>query len=210
MELSFIIIGIIIAVIAFKTFQKRAKAREPETDADAELTFHKSSPVYPKQNDKIVLIEGADHSDMKNVVSGFCNMYNEKNYKTLPRLLKLSERDFAIIFPYDIDFEIYCYFINYLNYPIEIKWDARVTGWTTATPSEWIPEKCLNKKIMLFVADDDTEGDNVYMTTSENVGYKLGFAVGEEKHLLDHPKKKFRPPPIEIEELANKEFEDFK
>ena len=128
-ELSFIIIGIIIAVIAFKTIQKRAKAREPETDADAELTFHKSSPVYPKQNDKIVLIEGADHSDMKNVVTGFCNMYNEKNYKTLPRLLKLSERDFAIIFPYDIDFEIYCYFINYLNYPIEIKWDAKVTGW---------------------------------------------------------------------------------
>ena len=63
---------------------------------------------------------------------------------------------------------------------------------------------------MLFVADDDTEGDNVYMTTSDNAGYKLGFAVGEEKQLLDHPKKNFRPPPIEIEELANKEFEDFK
>ena len=63
---------------------------------------------------------------------------------------------------------------------------------------------------MLFIPSDDTDHDNVFMTTVDNIGFKLGFAMGEEKQLLDGPKKKFSPPTIDILELADKEHEDFK
>jgi hypothetical protein len=208
MALSLIIVGLIIIAIAFQIFQRRSKIMASKSDIGK--VSQKTLPFHTKQNDKLVLIENADYADVQKALTDFCNMYNEKTYQALPRLIKLSEKEFAIIFPYDLDFEIYCYFVNYMKYPIGIKWNANIVGWVTASTNDWIPEQSLNKKIMLFVPEDDTEGDNVYMTTSDNTGYKLGFAMGQEKKLLDTPKKNFRAPGIEIEELINKEFEDFK
>jgi hypothetical protein len=71
-------------------------------------------------------------------------------------------------------------------------------------------EKSANKKAVLFIPVDDTEHDNVYMTTSDNIGYKLGFAVGEQKQLLTSPERRFVSPDIELADLTNKKFEDFK
>lgn len=137
-------------------------------------------------------------------------MYNKESYQAQPRLTKLTERKFAITFPYDIDFEIFCYFLNYIEYPMELQWSPDVTAWTTTKSSDtWITEKAANKKAMLFIPTDDTEHDNVYMTTQDNIGYKLGFAMGEEKQLLDTPKKRYVEPSIKISELTNNEFEDF-
>jgi hypothetical protein len=48
------------------------------------------------------------------------------------------------------------------------------------------------------------------MTTSDNIGFKLGFALGEEKQLLDGPKMKFKEPTVDILILAKKEYQDFK
>ncbi|CAN5393424.1 hypothetical protein BH11BAC3_BH11BAC3_02860 [soil metagenome] len=86
-----------------------------------------------------------------------------------------------------------------------------VTGWTTTKIGDnWITEKSANKKVMLFIPIDDTDRDNVFMTTVNNIGFKLGFATVEEKQLLGEPKKKFISPTIDILELANKEHTDFK
>jgi hypothetical protein len=63
---------------------------------------------------------------------------------------------------------------------------------------------------MLFIPYDDTEYDNVYLTTEDNIGYKLGFAVGHEKQILDFPKLNFVEPQIEIDELAEKDYTDYK
>ena len=90
-------------------------------------------------------------------------------------------------------------------------WTPDVTAWTTTKSNDtWITEKSANKKVMLFIPSDDTEHDNVYMTTSDNIEYKLGFAVGEEKQLLNTPKRRYIPPDFEISDLTNKEFEDFR
>ena len=138
-------------------------------------------------------------------------MYNKESCQAQPRLVKLSEREFAIIFPYDIDFEIFCYFINYIEYPMELKWSADVTAWASAKSGDtWITEKIINKKLMFFIPEDDTEHDNVYITTHDNIGYKFGFAMGEEKQQLDTPKRRYAQPEIDISELPHKEFEDFK
>lgn len=51
---------------------------------------------------------------------------------------------------------------------------------------------------MLFVSDNDTEYDNIFLTTSDNIGYKLGFAMGEEKQLLNRPEKSYVKQPIDI------------
>ena len=206
-----IIIGLAIAAIVFYVLRTKLRNAKPQPDTDTTRPSQAALPTTAKQNDKLVLVKGVSYSDIKKVLTGFCNMYNKESYQAQPRLTKLSEREFAITFPYDINFEIYCYFVNYLEYPMELQWTADVTGWTTPKSGEiWITEKSINKKVMLFIPTDDTEHDNVYMTTSDNIGYKLGFAMGEEKQLLDTPKKLFEAQRLDISELADKEFEDFK
>ena len=206
-----IIIGLAIAAIVFYVLRTKLKNAEPQPDTDTARPSQAALQTITKQNDKLVLVKGVSYSDFKKVLTGFCNMYNKESYQAQPRLTKLSEREFAITFPYDIHFEIYCYFVNYIEYPMELKWTADVTGWTTTKSGDiWITEKSVNKKVMLFIPTDDTEHDNVYMTTSDNIGYILGFAKGEEKKLLETPKKMFVAPRLDISGLADKEFEDFK
>jgi hypothetical protein len=69
-------------------------------------------------------------------------MYNKEAYQALPRMIRLSEREFAIVFPHDIGFEIYCYFINYLVYPMELKWKPDVIAWATTKPGEELISSC--------------------------------------------------------------------
>lgn len=94
---------------------------------------------------------------------------------------------------------------------MELKWTPGVTAWvTTKETDNWTTEKTWNKRVMLFLTADDTEYDNVYLTTTDGTGYKLGFARGEEKQLLPQPARRYIAPEVEPSELADKAFEDFK
>lgn len=46
------------------------------------------------------------------------------------------------------------------------------------------------------------------MTTEDNIGYKLGFASNEEQYLLDAPKRLFVSPPIELNDLTDKDYKE--
>ena len=96
-------------------------------------------------------------------------------------------------------------------YPMDIKWTPNVIAWATTKQGDtWIKESAANKKVMLFVPEDDNEHDNVFLTTADNIGYKLGFAVGENFQPLDTPKKIFAAPTIDISNLTGKQMEEFK
>ncbi len=204
--LIFIVLSIVIYFIWTKLMNQKTK---PDTD-----TSRPSDEYLPKQeipNDKFVISNNITSIEIDSILTGFCNMYNKKTYQAMPRLYKLNDKQFAITFPYDIEFDIFCYFVNYIHYPMEFEKSFEATGWTTTTRGQiWITEKSADKKVMLFILTDDTEYDNVYMTTNDNIGYRLGFASGEEKQLLDSPKKQFVKPQIEIEGLANTEYKDYK
>ncbi len=168
-------------------------------------------PEKEVPNDKLVIVSNITSMEIDRILTGFCNSYNKERYRSLPRLYKLNDSQFAVTFPYDIEFTIFCYFLNYVRYPMGFEKSFDVTGWTTTKSGEtWITEKSAGKRVMLFVPAGDTEYDNVYLTTDDNIGYKLGFALREEKQLLDFPEKSFVKPQIEIGALAPKEFKDYK
>ncbi|MDN3706542.1 hypothetical protein QW060_26300 [Myroides ceti] len=208
---QYLIAGIIIiAIITFFACTKlKNQTSKPDTD-----TRRPSEKYFPKKkimNDKIVIIEDIDESDAKKIIQEFCNSYNKETFQVIPVLSKLSDKKFAVTFPYDIQFEFFCYFINYVNYPMGFDRHFKTVGWTTTKPNDtWITDKSVNKKVMLFVSDFDTEYDNVFMTTNDNIGYKLGFAMGEEKQLLNNPEKRYNKQPMTIDELTNKKQTEFK
>jgi hypothetical protein len=211
MKTQTIIIVLIASVVVLYFIWTKLKNQKPQADTDTSKPSAELLPAQEKQNDKLVIVKDISFTDLQTILTGFCNMYNKERYQAQPRVTKITEREFAITFPFDIDFEIFCYFINYVQYPMDFDKAFNVIGWTTTKSGDnWITATSANKKAMLFIPSDDTDHDNVFMTTIDNIGFKLGFAKGEEKQLLDGPKKKFSLPTIDILELANKEHKDFK
>lgn len=206
-----VLIIIAVAVLIFAIKACMPAGQKPEADTDTTRPSNEHLPTQEKPNDKLVIVDNISKTEIDSILTGFCNMYNKESFQAQPRLYKLSERQFAITFPYDIEFEIYCYFVNYVHYPMDFDKSFDVTAWeTTGQANGWITEKSANKKVMLFIPEDDSEHDNVFLTTDDNIGYKLGFAMGEEKQLLQTPKKTYFTPKIDIKTLTEKEGQDFK
>jgi len=211
MKQQYLIYGLI-AVVAIVLFTwTKLKNQKPLPDTDTRRPTENIFPTNKIANDKIVIIEDVSENDINKILQEFCNSYNKKTYQAIPRLTKLSDKKFAVTFPYDINFEIFCFFINYVNYPMGFDRHFKTIGWTTTKLTDiWITEKSVNKNVMLFVSDNDTEYDNVFLTTSDNIGYKLGFAMGEEKQLLNRPEKSYIKQPIDFSEIETKQHIDFK
>lgn len=201
---------IAVVVIVFFVWTK-LKNQKTQPDKDTRRPAEDIFPTIKVANDKIVIVEDISENDITRILQEFCNLYNKEAYQAIPRLTKLNDKKYAITFPYDINFEIYCYFINYVNYPMGFDKHFKTIGWATTKPNDnWTTEKSVNKNVMLFVSDFDTEYDNVFLTTTDNIGYKLGFALGEAKQPLNSPERSYIKPPISINELEKNESIDFK
>lgn len=206
MKIFIIISAIILIAFILKAFVSgntllRDTSRPPENMRPQDL----------KENDKLIVVTNVRQEDIRSALKKFCNMYNEGSYKSVLRLSQIDSGTFAITFPYDIDFVSFCFAVNFLKYPTDIKWDARVRAWAiTKQGDEWITEKSINKKVMLYLAQDDKEYDNVFLTTQDNVGYKLGFAAGEERQLLSVPQERYVNQPVDYLSIQTLKHEDFK
>jgi Na+-transporting methylmalonyl-CoA/oxaloacetate decarboxylase gamma subunit len=211
MKLLLVGVGIVLTILTVLYFRTRQQGNS--VDSHSKLT--KPTPVVIQRaavpNDKLILVNGASHEDIRKVLKDFCRLYSKSPSASFSlRLTNTFEHGYAITTPYDIDFEILCFLINYLQYPTEVRWTTKVAGWTSTNPTDtWITQNTARKRVMLYVPEDDREYDNVYLTTEDNIGYKLGFAVSEEKKALVQPKKVYLESPLKIEELTDKPFEDF-
>jgi hypothetical protein len=205
MNILLVIGAFILAIIALAKFAPSLfKNDKSKTSRPAQ-----SKPEAGISNDKLVVVSKIVYEDIKKAITSFCNMYNQEDWAALPRLIKTDDDKFAVIFPYDIDFEMFCYFVNYMAYPEGLNISPEIIAWTTANAHDnWIAPQAANKKVMLFLPDNDTWGDFVLMTTADNVGYKLGFAFGHQKQLLAMPEKDFFFPKLDVTTLSSMAGED--
>jgi hypothetical protein len=123
-----VIIGVIIAIYFLWTMFINQK-KEPNTNASRALNEKLTEQEI--LNDKLVISNNITFEEIDKILTGFCDVYNQESYKALPRLYKIDERQFAITFPYDIEFTIFCFFVNYVHYPMGFKKSFEATGWTT-------------------------------------------------------------------------------
>ena len=204
MKTLLIIGGIIIVGFIFKSCISNNNSKNESRPNNAEI------PTEKIKNDKIVLIENVKLEDLKNALQKFCNNYNQENLRALPLLTIISEGKFVVTFPYDTDFETYCFFVNYMYYPNDIIYKPTIKAWTSTNQNDnWMTNEIVNKNVMIYIPSDDKDYDNVYLTTSDNIGYKMGFAMGEEKQKLNNPRQSYVEP-IKLEELNGKEEIQYK
>lgn len=211
MNKTIIIIGVIVLAVIL-IFRFGFKSSTP--DLSSKIRPNDSGkPTKLIDNDKLVLVKNLKLDYLKQAIEQFCNIYNQETYFALPRLFILDNQ-YVITFPYNIDFERFCYFINYLENAHELclqpDYKPVVKAWcSTKSGDAWMKDNIVNKNVMIYIPEWDEEHDNVYLVTQENLGFKMGFAIGEASQKLDRPLVNYENNPIEINSLKDKEIIDF-
>ena len=211
MNKTFLIIGIItVVVIVIFKFGTRS------TDSDLKNTLRPDGSIKPTttiKNDKIVVVTNVKIEYLKTAIEQFCNLSNQDQFMVLPRLMILDSK-FVITFPYDIEFDQFCFFVNYIKYAHELilkpDYKPEIKAWcTTKAGFAWMTNEITNKHVMIYIPDWDEEYDNVYLTTQDNLGFKMGFALGEEHKRLNKPELQFEKANINLNISEYKKVCDF-
>lgn len=210
MDLQEIIIVIVVALIVY-FLKTKLSSMNSKSEKENARPDNISLPITEIENDKLIIVEDISSDEIDRVLTDFCNMYNNEKWQVLTRRHKINESKFALLFPFDIEFKIYCYLINYIHYPIDFDKQFVATAWATTKKGQtWIDDKLEEKEVMIFIPEVDNDFDSVYITTSENIGYKLSFSLRNKKQRLDFPGKQFIAPKVELRELVNGDYLDFK
>ena len=161
-----------------------------------------------KPSDKLICITNINIENLRSIITLYAWEYEDEDMIDNLRAIKISESEFAITFANDIDFEAYCYFINYLKYPEEVESKPAILAWTTTNSTDkGVPEMAVNKLVMLYIPEEDDEYDNVFLTTQDNISYKISFEFGKNPQLLQSPNKTFSLPPYNIIDLNQRAAE---
>ena len=190
---SIIIIAAVIIVLIFAWYKEKPSPSRPEfSETDFPLIF----------NDKSILVEGPNYNEIREVCIEFCEKYNVKQYNVIVKLIRLNPTSTLLIFPYEIDFQHYCYLVNYLKFPIGQNYSADVKGWLTSKKlDEWIDCRSVNKKIMVYNHSDIKYADGVNYTTMDQLGFRINFNEPGKASELEQPVQKYAPFSLKIQEL---------
>ena len=209
MTKTIIIIAIVLIAVFLLLTSRNKKGESPLTNTKPEKI---TKPTNQINNDKLIIVKTVNLDLLKQAIKSFCKSYNQESFIALPRLTILNDI-YIVTFPYDIDFERFCYFINYLKYPIDInlkEYKPGIVAWcTTKSQDIWMTDEIANKQVMLYIPDSDKEYDNVYLTTQDNIGFKMGFALGKAHKKLDQPILLYRNPEYKLNEIPSNEIIDF-
>jgi len=191
--ISIIIIAIVIIVLVLTWYKEKSMVSRPEF---SENDF----PLI--NNDKGIVVEGPIYNDVKSACMDFCEMYNEKNYNIIIKLIRIDPNTNLLLFPFEIDFKYYCFLVNFLEYPIHQKYNSKVTGWLTSKKTdEWIDSRSVNKKIMVYNSSDPEFSDGIFFTTMDQIGFKVNFQSKNNVEELDIPIIRYYSCSRNIEDL---------
>lgn len=123
-------------------------------------------------NNSIEII-GASLIDVKKALEQWIDLYADNFSSKLNFKIFEKETDRQIIIADDLlDNTHFFYLVNYLEYPEDIEYSVEIKG---ATIGKNIDQRLDDKELMVYVSNDDTEFDNVYVVTTDNEHYKVDF-----------------------------------
>jgi hypothetical protein len=82
---------------------------------------------------------------------------------------------YLIIPKEEIDNQSFNFLVNYLYYPENIKYKPKISGYTVVKDTALFSKEKLNYEIEIFIPENDTEYDNVYVVTQYNEVAKINF-----------------------------------
>lgn len=139
-------------------------------------------------NDNLIVIKGGAYNDLKKALRQWLDLYSKELQDDLTfELFKNGKGNHIIKADQRLDNERFYYLVNYLNYPIEIDYKVDIKAFTTGKDENILK----NKKLLVYISQSDKDGDNVFVTTSDNMNYKVDFGG---KISEANESKMFKPP----------------
>lgn len=201
--IGFLVIGVGIGILM------KVLAQNANRQAQLANAAQPPTPWQEVPNHKVIWVSNAKAKELKAAIQQCCTHYNEQQPQLLPRLVQLTDQEHLISFPYDVQFDLLCFFINYLHYPEGIAYQPKIVGWSIMMPADaWLGERLAGQRAMLFIPESDTEYDCIYLTTEQGAGYKIGFG-NTQAEALEAPLCPFSPPAIRPETVLDKPAWDF-
>ncbi len=202
-----IFIFLIVAIILYLLF--KLKFNKPYLKKSR--PNNKKIPQKYNNNFKIIHIQNVHINDISKAITQFCNLYNQNDYAIFIRMFCIDDHEYILTFPYDISFDIFCMFFNYITYPHEIFYKPTIYGWNTINIDDvWSTDDMIYKNIFMYIPNDDTEYDMVYLTTFDNLGFKISFRSSPACTKLENPILAYKYPEYNINDTHNFNYIDFK
>ena len=143
--------------------------------------------------DKFIIIDNCTKNELKAILKNWLVMYvNQLKSKSVFEFAEIKPNNFILKIDKHIDDLHFFFLVNYFAYPIDFKKTFEVIGYATASKYKEI----LNKNIYVFTHKQDTEFDNVWITTEDNETYKFDF--GENFTKISENNYEYIKPTIEI------------
>lgn len=126
--------------------------------------------------DNFIIIKGGLYNDIKKALRQWIALYSKDLVRNIKlELYGLGQERHLIVADKRLNNEKFNYLINYLRYPEGIEYNISIEGYATVHDEKIYPQNLLNKKILVYLSDNDKEYDNVFVTTEDNETYKIDF-----------------------------------
>ena len=126
---------------------------------------------------RIIMATQMNENEVENAINGFIKQYEDNGEKVDRPQVRQQEGDvFMTHLPDTTPYDLFCYWVNYMVYSDKgKKYNNNITGWyEVSANAKLFP----NQILMVYVPESDTEYDNVYFTTKDNICYKQEFGGG--------------------------------
>ncbi|PKV76225.1 hypothetical protein [Pontibacter ramchanderi] len=152
-----------------------------------------------------ILLYGPQPEDVVAAVQQMTDLYADSGFTEGIRVYRATAKDdlFLLNFTNQPDFERFKYFVNYLTYPEVENFEAKTLGYWTVTAGDKLPQQYTGQRALVYVSEQDTEGDNVHAVFEEQDNtIKMGFASGEEFKVLGKKEFPFSEPTFASEDFS--------
>lgn len=150
----------------------------------------------------LIIVRGGSFADVIKALKQWVKKYNrDLNGDVLLKVYKKATGYHIIQVDGELDNSLFNYLVNYIQYPEDIIYKVKAIGFTTATDSFLYESELIGKRIQVYIPENDTEYDVVYIASDDRNVYKVDF--GGKTTKLD-----FRIDPIQIDpDLLNQSTE---
>ena len=143
-------------------------------------------------------MQGSDFPSVVQAAKQWLELYDQSlEPSTNIEIVEYADRNILLHVDKKVDNERFGYLVNYLVYPEALSVNHSVLGYTRISNASEYPEELLNQMVQMYIPEEDTEHDNVYILSRNNETIKYGFSGNtlsvqstrkySEPNFSDHP-----------------------
>lgn len=122
--------------------------------------------------DNLVTISGGSYANIKKALVQWIHLYSkDMTPDYVFELHKNGRGNHVIVADPRLDNDRFYFLVNYLNYPENIDYKVKIRGYTVGRNNNVLKDK----RLLIYIPEEDHDYDNVFVVTTENITYKVDF-----------------------------------